>query len=801
VKRIARGLIVVAVLIAGLALYARSQFRASLPILDGERTLAGASAPVTVARDALGVPTITGATRADVARALGFLHAQDRFFQMDLMRRRSAGELSAFVGKGALPLDRSVRVHRLRSRAERVVAAGSAEDRELLKSYSEGVNAGLAALGARSFEYLLLRLAPEPWRPEDSILVAFAMYLDLNDESGEREMMLATLKAAVPAPVFAFLAPTGSAWDAPVAGQPGTTAPIPGPDVFDLRQPAKQAAEAGAPMTRLAAADLDAEALPERELGSNNWAVAGAHAANGGALLADDMHLGISVPNIWYRAALAWGDPKAPSRVFGVTLPGTPMTIVGSNTRVAWGFTNTTGDWSDLVVVETDASDKESYRTPDGPRRIEHAKETIRVKGAPDEVLDVAETIWGPIIRTNAAGQPLALRWIAHEADGVNLGLVRVERATSLEEAMSAANATAVPPQNFVCVDASGRIGWTVMGRIPRRVGFDGMLPVSWASGERRWDGWLPAADYPRVVDPAQGRIWTANSRVADLADSAKIGESGGYAMGARQKQIRDDLLALDKATPADMLKIQLDDRALFLEPWQKLLLTTLASPAAASDPRRAELRGFVEKWGGRAAVDSVGYRAVRGFRSALAQGTFAALTAAAKKADPDFEYLQHTSHYEAPLWALVTERPAHLLDARYKGWDEALLAAADVVIADFTKDGGRIQDRTWGERNAARIQHSLSRAVPQLGRFLDMPKDPLPGDSNMPRVLSPANGASERMVVSPGRESEGFFHMPGGQSGHPLSEYYANGHAAWVRGEPTPFLPGPAIHTLTLKP
>lgn len=799
-KRIARGLAVIVVLLAALALYARAQLRASLPVLDGERPLPGASAPVNVARDAMGVPTISGATRADVARALGFLHAQDRFFQMDLMRRRSAGELSALVGKAALPLDRGVRLHRLRTRAERVVAAASEEDRGLLQAYAEGANAGLRSLGARSFEYLLLRSTPEPWRPEDSILVAFAMYLDLNDENGDREAALATLKATLPEPVFAFLAPTGSAWDAPVAGSPGAAAPIPGPEVFDLRQTGKQAAQATPAAERAGPFDLDAFEPPERGHGSNNWAVDGAHSANGGALLADDMHLGINVPNIWYRAALAWGDPKAPTRVFGVTLPGTPMTIVGSNTHVAWGFTNTEGDWSDLVVVEP-AADKETYQTPDGPRRVEHVKETIRVKGAPDETLDVAETIWGPIVRKDAAGRPLAIRWIAHQQDGVNLGLLRVERASSLEEALAAANAAGVPPQNFVCVDSTGRIGWTVMGRIPRRIGFDGMLPVSWASGERRWDGWLSPAEYPRIVDPPQGRIWTANSRVADFPDSAKIGESGRYAMGARQKQIRDDLLALDKATPADMLKIQLDDRAVFLDHWQKLLLATLSSPAAASDARRAELRGFVESWGGRASIDSVGYRAVRGFRSALAQQTFGGLTAAAKKADPAFEYLQHTAHYEAPLWALVTERPPHLLDSRFKTWDDALLVAADAVILDFTKDGGRIRDRTWGERNTARIQHSLSRAVPQLRHFLDMPKDPLPGDSNMPRVLSPNNGASERMVVSPGRESEGFFHMPGGQSGHPLSEFYAKGHSAWVKGEPTPFLPGPAAHTLILKP
>ncbi len=789
-KRLAALLGAALLLAAGAFGFALYKLRSSLAQLDGERRLPGLQAPVTVERDSLGVPTLKGRSRSDLARALGFVHAQDRFFQMDLLRRRAAGELSELFGGGALPLDRRVRLHRLRMRARQVVGDASAEERSLFDAYAGGVAAGLQALGAAPFEYLALRETPRPWLPEDGVLVAYAMFLDLNDEDGDREAMLGTMRDTLPEPLFAFLAPPGTEWDAPVVGGLAPAVPPPGPHVVDLRTLSRTADA----MPALAAPDE----LRESEHGSNSWAVDGARSADGGALLADDMHLGLSVPNIWYRASLLRSEAGVTRRTTGVTLPGLPMVVVGSNGEVAWGFTNTTGDWSDLVEIEI-GPDEESYATPEGLRRLSHAKETIHVKGRPDEVVDVAETIWGPIVRKDAKGRPLAVRWIAHAPEALRLRLPLLEDVASVEEALALANTIGSPPQNFVCADAKGRIGWTVMGRIPRRVGFDGRLPASWADGSRRWDGWLGPAEYPRIEDPPQGRIWTANARVVDGADLAKIGEGGGYEFGARQRQIRDALLETPKATPRDMLALQLDNRALFLARWRKLLLETLTPEAVAQDPRRAELARFVLGWGGRAAPESVGYRATREFRLALARQVFAPLTTPCRKADPGFDYLAHARQWEAPLWALVRERPEHLLDPKFRSWDEQMLAAADAVIAEFTKDAGRIADRSWGEANTARIQHPLSRAAPRLSRLLDMPKDAFPGDSNMPRVLRPASGASQRLVVSPGREAFGFFHMPGGQSGHPLSEFYRKGHEAWVKGEPTPFLPGPPAHTLTL--
>jgi penicillin amidase len=802
-------LLVAVLLVAALGgwLWLRSQLNASLPRVAGEQALPGLGAPVTVERDALGIPTVRGATRVDVARALGFLHAQERFFQMDLMRRQAAGELAELLGAGpedaVVGIDKEHRIHRFRSRARQALALTGPAERANLEAYAAGVNAGLAALGAKPFEYIALRAEPAPWRPEDSVLVIYAMFFELQD-TGDSESELGLMADVLPAPLFVFLAPQGTSWDAPLVGGAYAQPPVPGPEVFDLRA-APALPKAAALRRGESAAGEDEEALYSAFPGSNNWAVAGSYTADGGALLANDMHLGIGVPNIWYRAVLAWpvpaGDGQAGERrMMGVTLPGTPAVVAGSNGRVAWGFTNSYGDWNDLVILEEGTGGADTYLTPGGSQRITRVSEPIRVKGGREVANEVEETIWGPVIDRDHRNRRRALVWTAHFPEAVDLNISRLEGADTVDEAIEAAHGSGMPAQNFTVADAGGRIGWTIAGRIPRRVGYDGRTPTSWADGTRRWDGWLASAEVPKVVDPPTGRIWTANNRVVDGPELALIGD-GGYGLGARARQIRDDLFALEKATPRDLLAVQLDDRALFLTRWRELLLRTLTPEAIAADPRRRELRRLVETtWSGRAAVDSVAYRAVRSFRISSSTLIFDALTASCKQADPDFDGGE-TAQVEGPLWALVTERPLHLLDPRYQTWDEQMLAAVDRTIGRMQTFGKDLSQRTWGEFNTLRAQHPLSRAVPALGRFLDMPARRLPGDADMPRVQGPGFGASERLVVSPGREAQGIFHMPGGQSGHPRSPHYRDGFDAWAEGEPTPFLPGPAVDTLTLVP
>ncbi len=798
-RRVARVLLAIAALGIMLAIAAgawvRSQLVASLPALDGERALPGLVAPVSVVRDALGVPTLRGASRVDLARALGFVHAQDRFFQMDLFRRAAAGELSELFGPAALEQDRKMRIHRFRSVARRVGQSAPAGDRALMDAYAAGVNAGLSALGSKPFEYLVLRGAPAPWLAEDSILVVLAMFAKLHDTSGRRESSIGVMRDLLPAKLFDFLAPRGTEWDAPLLGGQFPPPPIPGPEVFNLRT----ASVPSMPSPFRWSQNEEEEAI--ESLGSNNWAVAASRTSAGRGLVANDMHLGLSVPNTWYAATLIWPSADGTeSWISGVTLPGTPAVSVGSNRYVAWAFTNSLGDWNDLVVIDPDPADASRYLAPGGSRAFEHAVEEIRVKGAANETLEITSTIWGPVIDQDHRGRSRSFHWTAHDPEAINSELQGLENARTVDEAVQVANRAGMPPQNFVCADATGRIGWTLTGRIPRRVGFDGRTPTSWADGTRRWDGWLRPNEYPRIIDPPSGRLWTANARVLDGPMLDLLGD-GGYANGARAKQIRDALFALDRATPHDMMRIQLDDRAMFLARWREVLLQALSDQAIANHPRRREVKGYVQNWGGRASIDSVGYRAVRTFHAILERQVFGALTARCLAADPRFDFFYAARQREAPLWRLVTERPMNLLSARFKSWDEQILAAADAMLEALGADGAGLGKRTWGERNRSRIQHPLSRALPLFHRFLDMPSEPLPGDVQMPRVQAPDEGASERLVISPGNEETGLFHMPGGQSGHPLSPFYRSSHASWAHGAQTPFISGQISHRLTLLP
>jgi penicillin amidase len=307
---------------------------------------------------------------------------------------------------------------------------------------------------------------------------------------------------------------------------------------------------------------------------------------------------------------------------------------------------------------------------------------------------------------------------------------------------------------------------------------------------DARWSGFLTPAETPRVVDPADGRLWTANARVVGGDKLAVIGD-GDYAHGARAGQIRDALRALDPPiSERDLLAVQLDDRAVFYARWRDLLLKTLAGAEATA--RRQELRQLVEDWSGRAAPDDAGYRLVREWRAEVVGRALPPLLAPVRARYPGASL---PARDEAPVWALVTERPPHLLPPGAGSWDALLVDAADAVAAEHD----RLDAATWGEANRLSLAHPLADVLPVLGDRLRLPSVAQPGDERMPRVSGPSFGASQRMVVSPGHEDRGIFHMPGGQAGHPLSPYWAAGHDDWVEGRPSPFLPGETVWTLTL--
>jgi len=764
---------------------------ASLPRLDGRMAAPALGAAVLIERDALGIPTVQAANRADLAYGTGFVHGQDRFFQMDLSRRLAAGELAELFGTVALEQDEKARLFRFRHVAAAVLEEATPEQRELVAAYTRGVNAALASLHSRPWEYWLLGAAPAAWRAEDTVLVSYAMWWDLQYGGFERERVKREINARLSGPECApgwkcalrYFYPPRTLWDSP-NGMPAAAA-------------AGASALVSPAMPPLAPQPL-ARDLPAHTgaAGSNNWALAGRLTTSGAALVASDMHLSLRVPAVWYRARLRTVSAQAPGLdLNGLTLPGAPFLVAGSNGHVAWGFTNSYGKWLDLQLLECQSVSDAELRTHDGSVPLTSAREQIRVRGAPSVWLTIKTGSAGLLIQAQPEqGRCWFGRWLALSSQATNFNLQSLETATSVAEVLSLAPTIGIPHQNAIVGDRAGHIAWTIFGRIPLE------------SGPARLQGqgpWTSAAQQPHLIDPASGRLWTANARpIDDEHDEAILGgdeaaTGAGYALGARARQIRDDLAALrQRATPADMLRVQLDDRAVFLSRWRTLILELLDTAALRGHPRRAQFRDLVAGWNARASVDSVGYRLVREFRDHTERAVWRmslhafAITDAAEPPE----------QFEQALWELVSSRPPEKLAADYGSWRELLLGQIDESIVALTERCGELIHCTWGTRQTVRIRHPLSGALPYLARLLDMPALELPGDHDMPRVQDGAFGASERFAVSPGEEAQGYLHIAGGQSGHPLSPYYRAGFDAWAAGEPLPFLPGSVQHRLLLQ-
>ena len=766
---------------------------ASLPALDGTIASSTLGAAVAIERDALGIPTVRAANRADLAYGTGFVHGQDRFFQMDLSRRLAAGELSELFGAVALEQDEKVRLFRFRHLAAAVLEQATPEQRTLIAAYTRGVNAALASLRSRPWEYWVLGAAPVPWREEDSVLVSYAMWWDLQYGGFSSELLKrrinAKLAGADCAPgwkcALEFFYPARTKWDSPN----GTPAEAPAAaTALDSRS--FTAAALQGPINDIPARGSDA--------GSNNWALAGRLTGSGAALIASDMHLSLRVPTVWYRVRMRTAASAAGPGIDlnGLTLPGTPLLVAGSNGHVAWSFTNSYGKWLDLESVECLSVADAALRTSAGSVSLTVQNEEIRVRGAASVVLPVKSAALGLLWQRQPDEERCWFaRWLALAPQATNFNLQSMETANSVQEVLALAPSIGIPHQNVVVGDREGHIAWTVFGRIPL------------SSGPARLTGlgpWTGAAEHPHLIDPASGRLWTANARpIDDAHDEALLGgdeaqTGAGYDLGARASQIRDDLAALAQgATPADMLRVQLDDRAVFLARWRALILEILDAEALQNHPRRAQFKRLVGEWNARASVDSVGYRLVREFRDetehAVWRMSLRGLGITDDAPPPD--------QFEQPLWELVSTRPPDKLAPEYGSWRELLLGQIDASIVGLTERCGELARCTWGARHVVRIHHPLAGALPYVARFIDMPSLELPGDHDMPRVQDGAFGASERFAVSPGLEAQGYLHIAGGQSGHPLSPYYRAGFDAWARGEPLPFLPGSVQHRLLLQP
>jgi penicillin amidase len=578
----------------------------------------------------------------------------------------------------------------------------------------------------------------------------------------------------LPASAVRFIVEPDPTFEAALDGSRLTAPPMPTPAEYDLRALGKTMFERVAHLNAADPRHLD----DAPALGSNNWAVAGARTVDGGALLANDMHLGLRVPNTWYRARLVVSGDGLD--ISGVTLPGVPAVVAGSNGHVAWGFTNSYGDFQDLVRLEP-GPEPGTYLAPGGPRRFEEESETLEVAHGEPEKLVVRKTIWGPVIAKDGSGHELALAWTAHRDGATDMAVLRMERARNLDDAAAIAGGAGMPAQNVMIADSAGRIGWVLSGKLPRRQGIDPSKPSSWSAEGAGWDGWVPSAESPRLLDPQQGYAWSANARVVGGADYARIGD-GSFAPAARAREIRADCKSSFGRGPQTCLRSSWTIARIISRTGSRSF-----SPRSAGRVKRRLQRGRgVERPCGHRRCGISPFAGIRAPRRRTrvqdARGSRRGALAGLRLAGAAAFHRDRLAH--GPRAAAKSPRSeicglGQLARRRREG--------------NRARTAGRLRRRRalpvgTGEhrRDPAPLEPRASRAR-ALARHA--------GRAAAGRLVDAARPVSEvrrfrALRVSPGREAAGYLHMPGGQSGHPLSPFYRAGHDAWVRGEPTPFLP-----------
>ena len=746
----------IVLLAAGSAFFLLNQ---SLPQLEGTVQSPTLSATVKLQRDTLGQAVIHASTRPDAAFALGYAHAQDRFFQMDLQRKVAAGELSGWLGSKALDADRKARFHQFRARARNLLTRLPSAQRTLLARYSKGVNTALSDAKVRTFEYWLTRYEPAPWTPEDSLLVIFSMYIDLQLGQVELDLARTGVQRYFGEDMLRFLQQS-SEYQAALQGStlPPYTGDIP---ALDAQTTARW------------------QGLPPPDIGSNNWAVSGQLTTSGQGMLANDMHLGLRVPIIWYRAQLNYTRNNQQVQVTGVSLPGLPGIVVGTNGAVAWGFTNANLDNVDWVALPEDA-------------RTWQVNETLATTGEPVQ-FPITMSDYGPVRELD--GRQYALKWVAHQPYAVTLDIMNLDVVQSTDEALSVAHNIRMPVQNMLVVDTTGAIAWTPAGAVTGRPA-PTATAIPAAEFSAQWQNNTPAADLPLVKNPASQRLWTANARVISTDQLQRFGD-GGYALGARALQIKQRLMAKDTFSEEDFYQIQLDNEALFLKPWHQLLTQTLQQQ---SQQYLAELEALAN-WQQCACPDSVGYTLVQRYRRHVVNALLSpVMTRLAKEDYRPNGLLRQT---ETAVWQLLNEQPDSWLPAGYKTWSEFLLSAWQETRSNLNTQmqTQSLAELNWGAVNALTVKHPFAANVPLVGDYLNRPAIAGYGDSYMPAVQQPEFGASQRLFVQPGRLAEAVLTLPGAQSGHPLSQFYRVGFNDYAEHKSTPLLPGPVRYTLMLEP
>ena len=786
-------------LIVALGLYI--SLRLSLPALDGNSATYHVNAPTELSRDGLGHAVINADDIFDAAYALGFAHAQDRFFQMDLQRRAASGSLSQWVGDVALDIDKKARFHQFEKRAKAVFDYLPSKQQELLVRYAHGVNDALSEYTLPPFEYLAAGVDIEQWQPIDSILVIYSMYLDLQGTQVELDLAREALLSTFGNDIYSFITQPSNyqaaldaseipLLEAEIPQYPASLRAVINEQDSERDQHSEQGTgentdlnteqDASPPSanhikynnTAIARAQYMGTELPD--IGSNNWAVTGSHTATGAGLLANDMHLGLRVPIIWYRAQLNYQESGSKVQVTGVSLPGIPGIVVGTNGHIAWGFTNANldnVDWIELDNTTPTNTVTERIPLPDGEHEF---------------TFEVSE--YGPVRELN--GKRYALNWVAHHPFAANLGIINFGTIKDVQKAITIGKRIAIPTQNLVIVDETGNAAWLPGGAVldRKKASFTAIKQQDATMPER-------ATKLPMLLNPEMGRIWTANARVIS-AEDFKVWGDGGYALGARGQQIRDRLFEKDTFSETDFYAIQLDNHARFLIPWQHLLYGLLNMQDIEFKPDLA----YLNAWKECACEDSVGYTLVKHFRREVIQTLFGGLLSNLDQQGVNSRSLLRG--IEPATWQLIHSQPDSWLPAGTESFDELLVdayrRAKHKLLDKYSPVEADMEALAWGKVNALSVEHPFASQIPLIGSMLNMQQVEGFGDTYMPAVQAPSFGASERFFVSPGHLEDAILTLPGGQSGHPLSDFFTAGFNDYATHAATPLLPSEPIHSRT---
>lgn len=756
--------------------------RRSLPQTSGEIRVSGISGPVTIVRDSDGVAHITGATETDVAFGLGFVHAQERLWQMEVQRRIGHGRLSEIFGATTLNTDRFLRTLGVTRAAHSAYERLDADTVAMLEAYAAGVNAFLATNPVLPPEFLILGVQPEPWQPIDSLVWAKMMAWDLGGNWND-EMMRSLLIARIGAEDADFLMPAYTA-DGPLIlpegalSQPATSAARPNGTI--------QSTTAHAMLELWETAHLTT-GLGNRLAGSNNWVIGGARTASGKPLLVNDPHLGNRIPSIWYLAHIQGGTINS----IGATFPGLPAVVIGHNERIAWGVTNTGPDVQDLYIERIDAQNYVEYNGRREPVIL--ISETINVKDAEPVTLTVRITRHGPIISdvTSGTGETLAFRWTAlDEEDATIRAFLNINQARNWEEFTAALRDYKAPMQNFVYADVEGNIGYYAPGALPIRRNGDGTLPVPGWTDEYEWVGYVPFEDLPHSYNPPQGYIATANNRVVGDEYPYLLGTS--WAAPYRAQRIVEMIEQGNRLTVADM-RTMLGD-VVSVQARELLPALLDVQPAGARETAALEL---LRGWDGAMRGDSAAAAVYQAYYYAAIETIFADELR-------DLFAGQYQGERDFPAMALRTV----LLDERSEWCDDVttptvtedcatILAKALTrgleAMADAQEESNPARWR-WDRVHQAVFPHTPFSQIEALRGVFER-RIPNGGDNftvNVApvRLTEPYlqyNAPSYRQIIDLGDLNASRFIHTTGQSGNVLSSRYSDYLERWQRVEDAP--------------